>query len=40
VEASLELARMALKSVGFNKVKREAMLDDFRQTYHAQIDDN
>ena len=40
VEASLELARLALKSAGFNKVKREAMLDDFRQTYHAQIDDN
>jgi voltage-gated potassium channel Kch len=40
VEASLELARMALKSVGFNKVKREAMLEDFRQTYHAQIDDD
>lgn len=37
VEASLELARMALISVGFNKEKREAILDDFRRTYHAQI---
>jgi len=38
VEASLELARMALISVGFNKEKREAILNDFRRTYHAQID--
>lgn len=38
VEASLELARMALISVGFNKEKRDAILNDFRRTYHAQID--
>jgi len=38
VEASLELARMALTSVGYNKEQREALLDDFRRTYHAQID--
>ena len=39
VEASLELARMALISVGYRKKEREAILDDFRRTYHAQIDD-
>ena len=39
VEASLELARMALVSVGYNKEKREAILDDFRRIYHAQIED-
>ena len=39
IEASLELARMALESVGYNKEKREAILDDFRQIYHAQIED-
>ncbi|MDH5612502.1 MAG: monovalent cation:proton antiporter-2 (CPA2) family protein [Gammaproteobacteria bacterium] len=39
VEASLELARMVLISTGYEKEKREAVLDDFRQIYHAQIDD-
>jgi len=39
VEASLELARMALESVGYNKENREAILDDFRRIYHAQIED-
>jgi len=39
VEASLELARMALVSVGYEKKKWKAILDDFRRTYHAQIDD-
>jgi monovalent cation:proton antiporter-2 (CPA2) family protein len=39
VEASLELARMALECVGYNKEKREAILDDFRRIYHAQIED-
>jgi len=38
VEASLELARMALKNVGVNDEKRELILADFRRTYHAQID--
>ena len=39
VEASLELARMALVSVGYKKNEWKAILDDFRRTYHAQIDD-
>ena len=39
VEASLELARMALVSVGYKKKEWKAILDDFRRTYHAQIDD-
>jgi glutathione-regulated potassium-efflux system protein KefB len=39
VEASLELARMALISAGYKKKVREAILDDFRRTYHAQIED-
>ena len=38
VEASLELARMALTNVGVNEEKRETILGDFRRTYHAQID--
>ncbi len=39
LEASLELARLALTSSGLKKKKRDAILDDFRRTYHAQIDD-
>jgi len=39
VEASLELSRMALVSVGYTKKELKAILDDFRRTYHAQIDD-
>jgi len=39
VEASLELARMVLISTGCKKKKRDAILDDFRRTYHEQIDD-
>lgn len=39
IEASLELARMALESVGYKKEKREAILDDFRRIYHAQIEE-
>ena len=39
VEASLELARMALISIGYKKKELTAILDGFRQTYHAQIDD-
>ena len=39
VEASLELARMALVSFGYKKNEWKAILDDFRRTYHAQIDD-
>jgi glutathione-regulated potassium-efflux system protein KefB len=39
VEASLELARMALTTCGFNENRREAILNDFRDRYRAQIDD-
>ena len=39
VEASLELARMVLKNIGVNEKKREAVLGDFRRSYHAQIND-
>jgi len=39
IEASLELARMALRKVKFDKDKRESILDDFRSVYLAQIDD-
>ena len=38
VEASLELARMALMNVGVNDEKREVILADFRRPYHDQID--
>ncbi len=40
VEASLELARLALVSAGFKMDKREAILDDFRRAYHAQINED
>jgi monovalent cation:proton antiporter-2 (CPA2) family protein len=40
VEASLQLARLALKSIDFNKNNREALLNEFRRTYHAQIDED
>ena len=40
VEASLQLARMALKNTGFSKTKREAIIDEFRRAYNAQIDDS
>ncbi len=39
VEASLELARMALTTVGVNKNEREIILGDFRRTYYTQTDD-
>jgi len=39
VEASLELARMALINVGVNERERDAILGDFRRTYYTQIDD-
>jgi monovalent cation:proton antiporter-2 (CPA2) family protein len=39
VEASLELVRLALKNIGFNKAKRKAIIGDFRRAYYAQIDD-
>ncbi len=39
VEASLELVRLVLKNIGFNKEKRKAIIGDFRRAYYAQIDD-
>lgn len=39
IEASLELARMALLAAGVNKNKQEFILKDFRRTYYAQIED-
>ena len=39
VEASLELARMALTTCGLNELRRETILSDFRERYRAQIDD-
>ncbi|HID28437.1 MAG TPA: potassium transporter KefC, partial [Desulfobacterales bacterium] len=39
VEASLELARMALTNIRFDRKKRESILRGFRRRYHAQIDD-
>jgi hypothetical protein len=39
VEASLELARMALINVGVNDNEREDIIEEFRQSYHAKIDD-
>lgn len=39
VEASLELVRLVLIKIGFNKKKREAIIDSFRRAYYAQIDD-
>lgn len=39
VEASLELARMALMTTGMNEKDQENILNDFRRTYRAQIDD-
>jgi monovalent cation:proton antiporter-2 (CPA2) family protein len=38
IEASLELARMALTRMGVAEKEREAVLGDFRRRYHAHID--
>jgi voltage-gated potassium channel Kch len=38
-EASMELARQVMTSIGLNENKREEVLHDFRQTYYAQIND-
>ena len=38
VEASLELARMALITAGVDKKTWETLLENFRRTYHARID--
>ena len=37
IEASLELARMALTDIGIKKKRRETILEEFRKNYHAQI---
>ncbi len=37
VEISLELARMVLLNTGANEKTSEAILNDFRQTYYAEI---
>ena len=37
IEASMELARMALINVGFNEKKQDAILGEFRQTYLQHI---
>ena len=39
IEASLELARMVLNNVELNKKQRDAILGDFRRSYHEQLDD-
>lgn len=39
VEASIELARMALSSSGVSENKRNAILDNFHRAYHAQINE-
>jgi monovalent cation:proton antiporter-2 (CPA2) family protein len=39
IEASLELARMALSNLGFSEKKSEALLREFRQTYYSQVDE-
>jgi len=38
VEASIELARTALSTSGFKEKKLDAILNNFRQKYHAQIE--
>ncbi len=38
VEASLELARMALVNVGVSKLQQDKILKDYRVSYHAKIE--
>lgn len=38
IEASLELARMTLKTLGMEQEKQDTLLGDFRIAYHNQID--
>ena len=37
IEASLELAQMALKKIQFNSKQRESIVENFRKDYHEQI---
>jgi hypothetical protein len=39
IEASLELARLALTNAGLAKTKSEKIIGKFRRAYYAQIDD-
>jgi monovalent cation:proton antiporter-2 (CPA2) family protein len=39
IEASLELARLALTNVGLTETKSENIIGKFRRAYYAQIDD-
>jgi len=39
VEASLELARVALTEIGIKETERSFILNNFRDTYHAQINE-
>lgn len=39
IEASLELARMALMDTGVSKLKQEKILKDYRVSYHTKIED-
>ena len=39
LEASLELARMALGNIGFENSKKEKILEEFHRDYYVQIDE-
>ena len=39
LEASLELARMALGNIGFDASKKENILEEFHRDYYVQIDE-
>ncbi|NOQ34780.1 MAG: potassium transporter KefC [Methylococcaceae bacterium] len=39
IEASLELARVALKEIGVKEIDQRLVLDNFRRSYHAQINE-
>lgn len=39
-ETSIELARMSLSDIGFDDIRREDILKDFRQNYYSQIDES
>ena len=40
IEASLELARMVLTNIGVDRGQRQSIIENFRQAYYAQIDDD
>jgi voltage-gated potassium channel Kch len=39
-EASMELARLVMTSIGFNEEKRDEILHGFRQAYYSRINDS